>query len=116
MKFEGDLTKFFPPDLLIFLANLGEEGLLTVKNGRDVIFISLRKGAIVDAQSSQADNKILIKLLFDEFIDRKQYKHIENAKKETGMPIRQILEKLNLFPLENILTDFNQVLSRCYWT
>jgi HD-like signal output (HDOD) protein len=102
MKFEGDLTKFFPPDLLIFLANLGEEGLLTVKNGRDVIFISLRKGIIVDAQSKQADNKILIKLLFDEFIDKKQYKHIEKAKKETGMPIRQILEKLNLFPLENI--------------
>lgn len=102
MKFEGDLTKFFPPDLLIFLAKLGEEGLLTVKNDKDVIFISLRKGVIVDAQSKQADNKILIMLLFDAFINRIQYKHIEKAKNETGMPIRQILEKLDLFPLENI--------------
>lgn len=106
MKFEGDLTKFFPPDLVLFLAKLEKEGLLTVANPPETVFVSLREGLIVDAQSKRADDKLLVTLLYNKVLDKAQYQHIRKAKSETGMPVRQILERLNLFPLQNVQEFF----------
>ncbi|GAB6097664.1 hypothetical protein JCM14469_39180 [Desulfatiferula olefinivorans] len=102
MKFEGNLSKFFPPDLLLFLANMGQEGMLTVSDPNDVLTIFFKNGQVVDARSRLADDKMLKALVIRKHIDRATYRHIMVLRRETGMGLMEILEKLSPFPLNRI--------------
>lgn len=102
MKFEGDLSKFFPPDLLIFLANLGKEGVLTVTNNKKFISISFKNGGITNAHSNDSDEKLLKILYLNKYINNENYKQINQARKETGIAVLQILEKLELLSFNKI--------------
>lgn len=102
MKFEGNLNTFFPPDLVLFLANMGKEGVLSVSHGDTFLSVFFKNRAVVDAQSALADDKLGKMLFLRKCIDGKNYKRIMALRKETGIGLMQILEKLNLFPLERI--------------
>ena len=69
MIFKGDLTKIPPPELLMFLANLGKEGVLTVTSDALTLNLSIKEGQISNAFSEQADGKILRHLLFRGLIE-----------------------------------------------
>jgi HD-like signal output (HDOD) protein len=103
--FKGDLNKFYQPDLIMFLANLGKEGVLTVTHGELSLNISIKKGVITDAFSDRADGKILHSLLFRGLIDDRQMAKINQMKRETGMQAVHILDKLNLVDKEEILPE-----------
>jgi len=102
MKFEGDLSKFFPPDLLIFLANLGKEGVLTVTHNKEFLSISFKNGSITDAHSNASDEKLLKIFYLHKHINRDQYRQIAQAKRETGMDVLQIIEKMDLLSFNDI--------------
>ncbi|MBF0475060.1 MAG: HDOD domain-containing protein [Deltaproteobacteria bacterium] len=99
MIFKGELSSFQPPSLLQFLDYLGKEGVLTVVNQGEVLSISLADGMVADAQSNRADMKVLRTLLVRRFIDKDQLKLINNAVKETGMPLRHILAHFELISI-----------------
>lgn len=96
MKVEGDLTSFFPPDLLIFLANLNKEGILTIIEREKLITITFDGDSICDAYSERADHKILKSLLLRKILSVNNYRYILQAKKETKMSAGQILKKLRV--------------------
>ncbi len=102
MKFEGDLSKFFPPDLLIFIASLGKEGVLTVKHPVEFLTISMKKGCVIDAHSKNSDDKLLKMLYLKRQINTIDYKKITQARKETGLNVLTIIEKLNLVSFEAV--------------
>ncbi len=102
MLFRGDLAKLHPTSLLMFLTHLGKEGLLTVTNGKEVLSISLKGSTLVDAHSGRADEKLLQGLLLAGLIDGSQSRHINRVRKETGIPVRQVIEQLRLFPMSSI--------------
>lgn len=104
MKFEGDLSKFFPPDLLIFIANLGKEGVLTIKHPFEFLTISMKKGCVTSAHSKTSDDKLLKMLYLKQQINTIDYKKITQARKETGLDVITIIEKLNLVS-DNVVED-----------
>jgi len=100
--FKGDLGKLPPANLLLFLAQLGKEGLLTGTNGDEILGISLKGGFLVDAQSDRGDEKILRALFYSKLISREQLNSIAKIRKNAGIPLVRVLEELKLFPLSNI--------------
>lgn len=96
MFFKGDLNKFYQPDLIMFLANLGKEGVLTVTHEDLSLNISIKEGVISDAYSERADGKILRSLLHRGIIDAAQEAKVNQMKKETGMQAVHILDKLKV--------------------
>ena len=96
MLFKGDLTKISPPELLMFLANLDKEGVLTVTHDQVSLHLSIREGCLCEAFSESADGKILRRLLFKGQIDRRQMTDITRMHEETGMPVIHILSKLKI--------------------
>ncbi|MBF0495860.1 MAG: HDOD domain-containing protein [Deltaproteobacteria bacterium] len=96
MIFKGELSNFQPPNLLQFLDYLGKEGVLTIVNQGEVLSISLADGMVADAHSNRSDKKVLRTLLIRRFIDKDQFKLIDNAVKETGMPLRHVLAHFEL--------------------
>lgn len=105
MFFKGDLNKFYQPDLIMFLANLGKEGVLTVTHEDLSLNISIREGVITGAYSERADGKILRSLLFRELINEQQLATITQMKQETGMQAADILEKLKLVDRKQIAPE-----------
>ncbi|MDY6951089.1 MAG: HDOD domain-containing protein [Thermodesulfobacteriota bacterium] len=99
MIFKGEISRFNALDLLMFLINLGKEGLLTVSGENESLRISIKDGFFVDAYSDQADDKTLRALFYKRMINKEQFRHVRHVKRETKMPTRQILEELRLFPL-----------------
>ncbi|MBU8869292.1 MAG: HDOD domain-containing protein [Gemmatimonadales bacterium] len=89
---KGDLTKFSPGDLLSFLSHLNQEGVLTVGRNGQGLSISFQNGFLVGADSEQADGKILGALHHDGLISPEQFFSLDQARLETGLPLRQILE------------------------
>lgn len=106
MKFEGRLTQFFPPDLLLFVASLNKEGVLTITDTETVLTITLKEARIIDAQSETADRKILKSLLVNKLLSEKNYSTITLAREQTRMPARQILESLNLLTNKTVKSIF----------
>ncbi|MFH1153908.1 MAG: HDOD domain-containing protein [Pseudomonadota bacterium] len=102
MKFEGSLVHFFPPDLLILVANLGKEGVLTVTSDALVLTVSVKEGLIIDAQSEKSDSKAMKSLLFNRMINSQNYDTLVRARSETGMPVRQILDRLSLMANDTV--------------
>ena len=118
MKFEGDLSKFFPPDLLIFIANLGKEGVLTIKHPIEFLTISIKKGCVINAHSKTSDDKLLKMLYLKRQINTIDYKKIIQARKETGLNVLTIIEKLNLVSFDAvediIIESFKEALFRFF--
>jgi putative nucleotidyltransferase with HDIG domain len=104
MSFHGEISKFFPPDLLEYLASFGKDGVLTVKEPEPLL-ITLKGGCVVDACSAKADAKLLRTLYYRQLITKERYQYIAKARKETSLAVRQILSKLNLFPLATIQAE-----------
>ena len=102
MNFNGDLSNFFPPDLLMFLANLHKEGVLTVSRDDQVLTISFKNGALVDGCSAATDEKFIKALFFRRLIDKKKYTEIKKARQETDMPVRRILEDIGILSQDQI--------------
>ncbi len=96
MLFKGDLSKLHPTSLLTSLVHLGKEGILTVTREREVLAISLKDGALVDAHSNRADVKLLRALLMGRLIDRNRAGYINTVRKETEISVTHVLDKLGL--------------------
>jgi len=103
--FKGDLNKFYQPDLIMFLANLGKEGVLTVTQDDLNLNISIKEGVVTGAYSEGADGKILRSLLSRGLITEEQMAAISQMKRETGMQAVDILEKLKLLEKKQILPE-----------
>ena len=102
MIFKGDLRQFHPVDALMFLSHLGLNGMLSVRLEDKLLSLSFKDGFLVDAYSQIGDNKILRTIIFRKLISDDQFKHVLQIMRETGMPVRQILDNLNYFPLSRI--------------
>lgn len=91
---KGDLTRFSPGDLLTFLTHLNQEGVLTVsRHTLDSLGLSIcfKNGRLTAANSDQADAKVLESLRAGNHIDAGQFDALNQARRETGLPLRQIL-------------------------
>ncbi len=104
MPFHGEISKFFPPDLLEYLASFGKDGVLTVKEPEPLL-ITIKDGCVVDAFSARADAKLLRTLYFRRVIDKEKYQYIAKARSETSLSIREILAKLNLFSMSSVQAE-----------
>jgi len=94
--FKGELSRFHPADILIFLSHLESNGVLSVRYNGETLTIALKDGRLVDTHSRQGDDKLLRILFFNKMIDNNQLKHFSQVKQETGMPLGQILEELKI--------------------
>ncbi|RJQ83553.1 MAG: HDOD domain-containing protein [Desulfobacteraceae bacterium] len=102
MIFQGDLSKYHPADALMFLSQLSLNGVLSVAHDQQILTLSFNAGHLLDAQSAAGDEKILQALLFHKVVTRAQEAQIRQIRSETGMPVRQVLGELDLFPLAHI--------------
>ena len=102
MIFKGDLKQFHPMDALMFLSHLDLNGILSVKHEDKLLSLSFKNGFLVDAYSQLGDDKILRTIVFRKLITEEQFKRVLQIKHETGIPVRQILDNLNYFPLSRI--------------
>jgi hypothetical protein len=73
-----------------------------VTNAGKGIQVSFKNASIVDAHSEAADQRLLRTLLFEQKIDTRQCETIKQAKKETGLPVRQILQSIDSFAVADI--------------
>ncbi len=96
MIFKGDLNRYHPGDILMFLSHLNSNGILSIVHNDQVITVSFKDGKVVDAQSAKADEKMLRIFLFKKFINADQLKRLNQLKQETGMSIRLILDELKI--------------------
>jgi putative nucleotidyltransferase with HDIG domain len=94
--FEGELSRFHPEDILMFLSHLGSSGVLSVAYDSQTLTVSLKDGMLVDANSNRGDDKILKLLLYRKIIDHNQFNHIVQVRRETGMSVNQILVEIKL--------------------
>ncbi len=114
MIFNGDLSKYHPADAIMFLSQLGLNGILSVAENQRLITLSFKNGFIIDAHSASGDAKILQSLIFNRRVTADDVKRIRQIRTETAMPIRSILTQIDLFPLstveEILLTGMKEVL------
>jgi HD-like signal output (HDOD) protein len=108
MFFNGVLSKYHPADAMTFLSQVGSDGVLSIADQECIITLTFKAGKLTDAQSAWGDRKILGFLRHDRRIDDLQTRKIRQIQSETGLSVRQILGKLNLFPL-NDMKDFLQM-------
>ncbi len=104
MSFHGEISKFFPPDLLEYLASFDKDGVLTVKEPEPLL-ITIKDGCVVDAYSAKADAKLLRTLYYRKFVNKEKYQYVAKARSETSLSIREILSKLKLFPMATIQAE-----------
>ncbi len=100
--FQGDVANFSPADLLTFLAHLNKEGVLTVRRGQETISLSFRRGSLVDAHDESVDRMLLRMLRQQGRTSEKVLAYLERAKRETGLPLRQILESVEWLSIPNL--------------
>ena len=96
MIFEGDLSRFHPEDIMMFLSHLGSSGVLSVAYDSQSLTISVKEGKLVDANSDRGDAKVLNLLLYRKIIDHDQFNHIVQVRQETGMSANQIFTEIKL--------------------
>ncbi len=89
---KGDLTRFSPGDLLTFLSHLNVEGVLTVNRGDQDLNIHFRSGGVAAASSDQADGKVLASLRDAGLVNAEQFAALDQARRETGLPLRRIIK------------------------
>lgn len=107
MFYKGNLSNFYPPDLLVFLSSSEQDGYLTVQNP-EPISITIKNGLVVDAFSPRGDNLLLRILFLKKWITAPQIQIIAKARKETSLSCRQVLEKLDFFPITAIQAEIIQ--------
>jgi len=94
--FEGELSRYHPADILMFLSHLGSNGVLSIIHHDQTLTVALKDGKLVNAHSARADEKILQFFLFQKFINSTQLTRLNQLKQETGMSVSQILEELKI--------------------
>ncbi len=107
MFYKGNLSNFYPPDLLVFLSSSEHDGFLTVQNP-DHLSITIKSGMVVDAFSLKSDNLLLRILFLKKLITAPQIQIIAKARKETSLGCRQVLEQLDLCPISSIEVELIQ--------
>ena len=115
---KGDITRFSPGDLLTFLSHLNQEGVLTVTREDQGLTIYFRRGFLIAAHSEQADSKVLGSLCACGLVNPEQYSDLDLARRETGLPLRQILQDsgtLDLNAAEPVLrTGIHEVIFQLF--
>ncbi len=104
MIFKGDLSKYHPADAMTFLSQVGSDGVLSIADEDGIIALTFRAGRLLDAQSGRKDQKLIRCLLHQGRINDSQARQIQQILRETGLSVRQILGKLDFFPLADIKT------------
>lgn len=107
MEFKGDLIKFNQTDLFNFISQLDNEGILTIFSEDDLVTISFKDGYVVDAHSDLNEKKLLLILYYKKIIDKKQYFTLKKAIAETGMPVKQCMQKIDI-PNTNLIEKIFQ--------
>ena len=102
MIFNGDLSKYHPADAMTFLSQVGSDGVLSIADRDGIIALTFKAGQLLDAQSGRGDQKLLRCLLHQACINDSQARQIQQILRETGLSVRQILGKLDFFPLAEI--------------
>lgn len=96
MIFKGDLSRYHPADILMFLSHLNSNGILSIIHNDLAITVSFKNGKVADAYSARADEKVLRIFFFRKFINESQLKRLNQLKQETGMSISLILDELKI--------------------
>jgi HD-like signal output (HDOD) protein len=109
MFYKGNLSNFYPPDLLVFLSSSEQDGYFTVESP-GALSITIKKGMVVDAFSVKGDNLLLRTLFLKKRITSQQIQVISKARKETSLSCRQVLEKLDFFPIASIEAELIQAI------
>jgi len=90
--FNGDISRFSPADLLLFLTHLGKEGVLTVRRGDEILSLSFKDGGLIAAHSELVEGKVLAQLRLRRIVGEEILTQAERACRETGLPLAQVLE------------------------
>ena len=96
MIFKGDLSRYHPADILMFLSHLNSNGILSIVHNDRSITVSFMDGKVVDAYSERADDKVLRIFFFKKFINDDQLRRLSQLKQETGMSVSLILDELKI--------------------
>ncbi len=102
MIFKGELSKYHPADAMMFLGQVGVDGVLTVADHDCIIALTFKSGKLLDAQSADGDHKLLCLLRHENRLNDSQVHQIQQIQRETGLSVRQLLSKLDFFPLADI--------------
>jgi HD-like signal output (HDOD) protein len=102
MIFKGDLSKYHPADAMMFLSQAGLDGVLSIADQEFVIALTFKAGRLIDAQSGRGDGKMLRCLHHEGRLNDSQIRQIQQIQRETGLSVRQIMGKLDFFPLAEI--------------
>jgi HD-like signal output (HDOD) protein len=102
MIFKGDLSKYHPADAMMFLSQAGLDGVLSVADQDCLIALTFKSGRLTDAQSGRGDGKMLRCLHHEGRLKDSQVRQVQQIQRETGLSVRQILAKLDFFPLAEI--------------
>jgi hypothetical protein len=102
MIFNGELSKYHPADAMMFLAQAGVDGVLSVADQDCIIALTFKNGWLTDAQSGRGDLKLMRFLRHMGRLNDSQIREIQRIQHETGLSVRQILGKLDLFSLAEI--------------
>ncbi len=108
---KGDLTKFSPGDLLSFLSHMNQEGVLTVSRSDEGLNIYFKNGFIVAAHSEQADGKVLHSLHACQLVSDELFAGLDRARRETGLPLQQILADSGTIDLTEASSTFEAGIS-----
>lgn len=96
MIFKGELSRYHPADILMFLSHLGSNGILSITHDSQTLTVTLKDGKLVDAHSARTDEKTLRILFFKKIINNNNLMRLNQIKQETGMPVSQILQELKI--------------------
>lgn len=102
MIFKGDLSKYHPADAMMFLSQAGSDGILSIADQDCLIALTFKGGRFIDAQSGDGDSKLLRCLHHEGRLNDSQIRQVQQIQRETGLSVRQILGKLDFFPLTDI--------------
>jgi HD-like signal output (HDOD) protein len=103
---KGELSRYHPADILMFLSHLGSNGVLSIVHDNQALTVTLKDGKLVGAHSARAEEKILQIFFFRRFITNNQLTRLNQLRQETGMSVRQILEELRIEMTPAILDVF----------
>ena len=109
MFYKGNLSNFYPQDLLVFLSSSEQDGYLTVESP-GALSITIKDGLVVDAFSLKGDNLLLRTLFLKKRITSQQIQIISVARKETSLNCRKVLEKLDFFSIASIEIELIQAI------
>ena len=110
MIFKGDLSKYHPSDAMMFLSQAGSDGVLSIADRDCLISLTFKAGRLTDAQSGHGDSKLLRCLHHEGRLNESQVRQIQQIQRETGLSVRQILGKLDLFPLAAVRSTLKMII------